>query len=312
MNFKTQLVQCKDKNPLVIHHLTKKYGSKVAVNHVSFEIKPGEIFGLLGPNGAGKTSIISTIMTLQKLTTGKIEIFGINIEENPKAAKKLIGYVPQELVHHRLLTVEKILKYHATYYGVKKTQDEIAYLLHKLDLYVHKNSYVNQLSGGMKRRLMIGKALIHDPKLLLLDEPTASVDFDLRNSLWKFIHELKDRNISILLTTHYLEEAQHLCDRIGILQKGKLQRIDTIDKLLEEHASKRISLMLKRPCHHFCHPLLESIEGEFIHFRIPTKMVINELLSQITIPYDEILDIQIKPGSLEDVMENVLSSEEKK
>jgi len=300
----------KDRDPLVLSHLTKKYGPNTAVNDVSFSIKPGEVFGLLGPNGAGKTTIISTIMTLQSATSGTVEVFGIDIRKNPKKAKILIGYVAQELVHHGFFTVEQVLKYHANYYGLKKNHKDIIYLLHKLDLYIHRNKLVNQLSGGMKRRLMIAKALIHEPKLLLLDEPTAGVDLELRNSLWEFIHELKNKNISILLTTHYLEEAQQLCDRIGILQKGALRRIDKVENLLEEHSLKRISLVLKTPRNSFTHSLLESIEGPCLHFRVPHKMAVQELLSEIAIPYEEILDVQVAPGTLEDVMKNVLSREE--
>jgi len=300
----------KSRDPLVLTDLTKKYGEKTAVDSVSFSIKPGEVFGLLGPNGAGKTTIISTIMTLQNATSGSVEVFGINPEIQPKAAKTLIGYVPQELVHHGFFNVEQILRYHALYYGIKKTANDLDYLLHKLDLYVHRKKMVNQLSGGMKRRLMIAKALIHDPKLLLLDEPTAGVDLELRNSLWEFIHELKNKNISILLTTHYLEEAEQLCDRVGILQHGKLRRIDKVDTLLEQHSSKRISLMLKTPQTSFSHALLESIDLTHLHFRVPPKMVVQELLAEIAIPYDEILDLQVEPGTLEDVMENVLNSED--
>ena len=300
----------KNQDPLTLIHLTKKYGHMTAVDDVSLEIKPGEVFGLLGPNGAGKTSIISTIMTLQDITLGSIKVFGIDVTKNSQKAKQLIGYVPQELVHHGFFNVEQILKYHANYYGLKKTKKDVAYLLHKLDLHVHRKKYVNQLSGGMKRRLMIAKALIHEPKLLLLDEPTAGVDLELRNSLWEFIDELKNKNISILLTTHYLEEAEQLCDRIGILQKGKLRRIDRVEKLLEQHSSKKVSLLLKAPPKPFDHTLLESVEDQLLHFRIPQKMVLYELLSQIPISYDEILDVQVKPGSLEDVMENVLTKEE--
>ena len=300
----------KNRDPLVLTDLTKKYEDKTAVDCVSFSIKPGEVFGLLGPNGAGKTTIISTIMTLQNATSGLVEVFGINPETHPTEAKRLIGYVPQELVHHGFFNVEQILRYHAQYYGIKKTANDLSYLLHKLDLYVHRKKMVNQLSGGMKRRLMIAKALIHDPKLLLLDEPTAGVDLELRNSLWEFIHELKNKNISILLTTHYLEEAEQLCDRVGILQHGKLRRIDKVNALLEEHSSKRVSLLLKTPNESFSHALLQSIDGPQLHFRVPPKMVIQELLTEVAISYDDILDVQVEPGTLEDVMENVLNSEE--
>ncbi|WP_420422639.1 ABC transporter ATP-binding protein [Simkania sp.] len=301
----------KQPDPLVLKKLTKKYGAKTAVDEVSFSIKPGEVFGLLGPNGAGKTTIISTIMTLQNASSGSVEVFGVNPEIKPRVAKALIGYVPQELVHHGFFNVEQVLDYHAQYFGIRKKASDISYLLHKLDLYVHRKKMVNQLSGGMKRRLMIAKALIHEPKLLLLDEPSAGVDLELRNSLWEFIHELKNKNISILLTTHYLEEAEQLCDRIGILQHGRLRRVDKVDTLLEQHSSKRISLMLKTPKTSFSHDLLESTDAFNLHFRVPPKMGIQELLAKIAIPYDEVLNLQVQPGTLEDVMENILNSEEK-
>lgn len=277
---------------------------------LSFEIRPGEIFGLLGPNGAGKTSIISTIMTLQKMTSGRIEIFGIDVAKKPKAAKKLSGYTPQEIVNHGFFRVEQILKYHANHYGLKKTKKEIEHLLKQLDLDSHKEKYVNQISGGMKRRLMIAKALIHEPKLLLLDEPTAGVDLELRHSLWALLHKLKTQGISILLTTHYLEEAERLCDRVGILKEGKLKQIDEVKNLLEEHSLKKVSLTLKNRLKEIKHPLLQSQEEDQLHFRIPPKMNIYELLSQVGLPCEEILDVKTQPGSLEDVMENILKKEE--
>jgi len=294
-------------DPLVINQLTKKFGSATAVDEVTFSIKPGEIFGLLGPNGAGKTTIISTIMTLLSATSGTVEVFGTSPSKNPSQAKSMIGYVPQELVHHGFFTVQKILEYHASYFGEKKDPEHLSYLLHKFDLYVHRNKMVNQLSGGMKRRLMIAKALVHHPKILLLDEPTAGVDIELRYSLWEFIHELKKKNISILLTTHYLEEAEQLCDRIGILQKGKLVLTDTIQNLLEKYSSKRISLVLKNSRKSFSHNFLESIEEERLQFRVPPKMTIDELLKEIEIPYEEIRDVHIRAGTLEDVMRSVLN-----
>jgi ABC-2 type transport system ATP-binding protein len=295
--------------PLKVSHLTKKYEKFVAVQDVSFSIHPGEIFGLLGPNGAGKTTIISTIVSLQNLTEGSIEIFGHSINQHPRQAKSLIGYVPQELVHHGFFNVEQILKYQANYYGLNSCHEDILYLLHKLDLYVHRKKLVSQLSGGMKRRLMIAKALIHKPKILLLDEPTAGVDLELRESLWAFTRELKEQNISILLTTHYLEEAEQLCDRVGILQKGRLRHVDQVQNLLNLYSSKRISLIIKTAGRTFSHPLLESIEEQKLHFRVPPEMTVQKLLALLEIPYEEILDIEIKPGNLEEVMKNVLKEE---
>ncbi|MCB1071685.1 MAG: ABC transporter ATP-binding protein [Chlamydiia bacterium] len=293
--------------PLKITHLEKKYGKLVAVDDVSFEIKPGEVFGLLGPNGAGKTTIISSIVTLQAPTKGKIEVFGIDTQKNPDLAKSFIGFVPQELIHHGFFSVEEILKFHANYFGITVNKDYLQYLLERLHLWQHRKKLVNALSGGMKRRLLIVKALIHQPKILLLDEPTAGVDIELRASLWDFIQELKEKELSILLTTHYLEEAERLCDRIGILNSGQLQRVDSTEKLLKEHSSKKITLILCKPLNSISHPYLIRQSDHYLDFKIPNEMPLNLLLKEAKIPLENIQDINIKVGTLEDVMYNILN-----
>lgn len=293
--------------PLKITHLEKKYGKLVAVDNIDFEIKPGEVFGLLGPNGAGKTTIISSIVTLQTPTKGKIEVFGIDIQKKPDVAKAFIGFVPQELIHHGFFSVEEILKFHANYYGIRVNKDYLQYLLEKLHLWHHRKKIVNQLSGGMKRRLLIVKALIHQPKILLLDEPTAGVDIELRASLWDFIQELKENKMSILLTTHYLEEAERLCDRIGILNHGQLQRVDSTEKLLKEHSSKKITLILSQPVNTISHPNLMRQNDYYLDFKIPNEMPLNHLFKEAKIPLENIQDINIKVGTLEDVMHNILN-----
>lgn len=285
----------------------KRYGKLIAVDDVSFDIKPGEVFGLLGPNGAGKTTIISSIVTLQAPTCGKIEVFGIDTQRNPRYAKSNIGFVPQELIHHGFFSVEEILKFHATYYGMSADKDYLQYLLQKLHLWHHRKKLVNELSGGMKRRLLIVKALVHKPKILLLDEPTAGVDIDLRASLWDFIQELKMQKMSILLTTHYLEEAERLCDRIGILNNGRLQRVDSKNKLLKEHSSKKVTLILSKPLNTISHPNLTGQTDHYLDFKVPNELPLNTLFKEANIPLEAILDINIKVGTLEDVMHNLLN-----
>ncbi|MCB1110969.1 MAG: ABC transporter ATP-binding protein [Chlamydiia bacterium] len=291
--------------PLVIQNLTKSYGKLVAVENVSFKIQPGEVFGLLGPNGAGKTTIISSIVTLQAFKEGTIAVFGVDVQKNPRKAKEFIGFVPQELIHHGFFTVEEILKYHATYFGIPFDKGHINYLLEKLHLYHHRKKMVNQLSGGMKRRLLIIKALLHKPKLLLLDEPTAGVDIELRATLWNFIQELKKENLSILLTTHYLEEAERLCDRIGILDHGHLRMVDTTENMLKAHSSKRVTFLLFSPLPPLTHPHLKNQDSHQLEFCVPNDLPVPKLLSQV--PLEAIQDIHIKMGTLEDVMENVLN-----
>ena len=293
-------------SPLFIDCLTKKYEATLAVDQLSLRLAPGEILGLLGPNGSGKTTIISNIMTLQKPTSGSIYAFGRDISKNCRKSKALIGFVPQELVTHGFFNVEKVLYFQAQLYGLETMTSYIHYLLKKLSLWPYRKRYIHELSGGMKRRLMIAKALIHRPKLLLLDEPTTGVDIELRSSLWDFINELKKDNLSILLTTHYLEEAEKLCDRIGILKKGKLKRLDKLENLIQNHAWKQVSILLKEPPPKLSHPLLIYQKGKQINFRVPPDMVIQELLHQISIPYGQIIDLFVKRATLEEAMQNIL------
>lgn len=295
--------------PLLVQGLTKWYRKLVAVEDVSFEIKPGEVFGLLGPNGAGKTTIISCIVTLQGFKEGTISVFGRDVAKDPQGAKAHLGFVPQELIHHGFFSAEEILKFHATYYGIKVEKSYLQYLLEKLHLWHHRFKTVNQLSGGMKRRLLIVKALLHKPKLLLLDEPTAGVDIELRASLWEFIQELKKENMSILLTTHYLEEAERLCDRVGILDHGRLRSVDTTANMLEKHSSKKISLTLCHPIKKVSHPLLISQSDHHLDFKTPNEMPLSTLFNEAHLELGAIQDINIKVGTLEDVMANVLSGE---
>ncbi len=292
--------------PIEIKNLVKKYGQVTAVNNVSFEMNPGEILGLLGPNGAGKTSIISTMVTLEKPTSGTIRIFGHNVEDEPRITKSLTGFVPQELMHHGYFDVIEILQFHSGYFGRIHNNDHIEYLLKRLGLWEHRNKKVKQLSGGMKRRLLIAKALVHEPSLLLLDEPTAGVDIELRESLWEFVLELKAKGLSILLTTHYLEEAEELCDRVGILQKGELKLLGPTKSLIKDLTQREIVMSFNGQV-----PMIESQylksrnEGELV-FVVPAKMNLGELISAISIKVENLRDIQIREGSLEDAIKKVL------
>lgn len=292
--------------PLSISRLTKKYGQIAAVSDVSFGIQPGEVFGLLGPNGAGKTTIISNIVTLQEPSSGSIKVFGIDVAKEPLAAKQMLGFVPQELIHHGFFTAREILRFHARYYGIRGAEEHIVYLLKKLQLWNHRNHLVNQMSGGMKRRLLIAKALLHEPKLLLLDEPTAGVDIELRVSLWQFIQELKKDNISILLTTHYLEEAERLCDRIGILNHGQIQLIEKTDVLVRDHALKTVTVYLRSPIPPVAHSYVTEQNEEAIVLQVPNSEPLPRVFGAVGISFDIVKDMDIRKGSLEDVMEKVL------
>jgi ABC-2 type transport system ATP-binding protein len=278
--------------PLRLENLVKDYGTLRAVNNVSFEMRPGEIFGLLGPNGAGKTSIISTLVTLEDPTSGSVKIFDFDVTKNPKETKLLTGFVPQELIHHGYFDVEEILTFHSGYFGRRNNGERIRYLLDRLSLYEHRHKKVKQLSGGMKRRLLIAKALVHEPKLLLLDEPTAGVDIELRTSLWKFVAELKSQGMSILLTTHYIQEAEELCDRVGIIQKGELKTIGKTKELVKELTKREIRLTFS-----------DQTEKQF---QVPASQGVGELLAQLNVDLKTIKDISIREGSLEDALRRVL------
>lgn len=298
--------QQKPLNPLVVNQLTKKYGDFTAVNNVSFEVRPGEIFGLLGPNGAGKTTIISTITTLEEPTSGGVEVFGHDVVADTRSAKFSLGVVPQEIVNHGFFNASEIMKIHSSYYGRWKNQERCDYLLDRLSLWEHRHKKVKHLSGGMKRRLMIAKALVHEPKLLLLDEPTAGVDIELRESLWQFVTELRDSGMSILLTTHYLGEAEELCHRVGILQNGNLRRIGDTKALIKEMTQKMVSIYFSSELAKIDNKYLISHEKDLAQFSLPTSVQIGELLDELQLDMKCVKDIEIKEGNLEDAFRNVL------
>lgn len=288
-------------SPLQVTNLFKNYGPVRALNGVSFKVEPGEVFGLLGPNGAGKTSLISIVTSLEEASGGEVRVFGEDIRSEPASAKCKIGWVPQEIINHGYFSTLEILRFHAGYYGVTAEDSDLEELLRKLDLWDHKDKKVRQLSGGMKRRLMIAKALVHRPQLLLLDEPTAGVDVELRSKLWQFVKELKAKGLSILLTTHYLEEAEQLCDRVAIIHKGELKAIDQTQKLIHQWSRKRVDLQLNKPHERFAHPDLVRGEGQSWMFMTNQGKPLGQLLSELELEVNEITDVQMTNGSLEDV-----------
>jgi ABC-2 type transport system ATP-binding protein len=292
--------------PLKIENLTKDYGHLRAVDDVSFDIKEGEIFGLLGPNGAGKTSIISIITTLEEPTSGSASVFGYDVAKQPKEAKYLTGCVPQELVHHGFFSLEEVLAIHSGYYGRWNNQERIEYLIEKLDLKRHRKKRVKELSGGMKRRLLIAKALVHEPKLLLLDEPTAGVDIELRATLWDFCRELQKTGVSILLTTHYLEEAEALCDRVLFLDHGKLKLLGEPKQLINELTEREVVMILKDPVPPVQHPHLISQTDHQLIFRFASSKSMGDLIAELPLDIRGIQDFIIREGKLEHAFERII------
>ena len=221
--------------------VNKKKDEKIlALVNVSLQIPKSSLFGLLGLNGAGKSTIINVLAGLCLKDTGTVKINNYDIDTNRKQASCQIGIVPQELNFDPFFTPKEILEVQAGLYGIKKKYRKTKEILEDLDLYTKANSYTRSLSGGMKRRLMIAKALVHDPSILVLDEPTAGVDVTLRQQLWKYIKNLKSKGKSILLTTHYIEEAERLCDRICIVDNGKIVLSETKKKIMKKFKRKKL------------------------------------------------------------------------
>ncbi len=212
-----------------IDNLVKRYApsgpgdeGKLALEGVSFDVPQGGVFGLLGPNGAGKSTIINILAGMVRKTSGSAEIWGFDIDDNPRNAKRSIGIVPQEIVFDPFFTPFEVLEIQAGFYGVVKRDRRSEDLLAAVHLSDKRNAYARTLSGGMKRRLLIAKAMVHSPPILVLDEPTAGVDVELRRQLWELVQELNAEGVTVVLTTHYLEEAEQLCDRIAIINHGEL------------------------------------------------------------------------------------------
>lgn len=232
---------------LVIEDLYKAYEGTPAVRGVNFTIREGEIFGLLGPNGAGKSTTINMIAGVVRIGAGRIRAFGHDNRRAYRTTRRLLGVVHQEIVIDNFFTIDQALKIHAGYYGVRDDPDWRNLLIDRLGLRPHLHKVMLKLSGGLKRRFMIAKALIHRPRLLILDEPTAGVDVELRHGLWDFVREINRQGTTILLTTHYLEEAEEMCDRIAIMNHGELIALDDTHHLVRRLSNRRLQLWLETP-----------------------------------------------------------------
>jgi len=227
--------------------LVKRYRSVEALRGVSLRIEPGEIFALLGPNGAGKTTWISIVCGLVRPTSGRATVLGHDIASEPIAARRLLGLVPQEINFDPFFTPREVLAFQMGYYGVRPDRGRIDEVLRALDLDSKADVGTRELSGGMKRRLLVAKALVPRPRVVFLDEPTAGVDVALRRELWAYVRQLRAEGTTIVLTTHYLEEAEHLADRVGVIDHGALVCVETPAALLATHGRKRVHFTLAEP-----------------------------------------------------------------
>jgi ABC-2 type transport system ATP-binding protein len=228
---------------LKVEKLRKTYSTGVlALDGVSLEVEAGRFFGLLGPNGAGKTTLINSVVSLARPDSGSVEVFGRDAYEEFREARRMIGVSPQEINLDKFLTIEETLLFHAGYYGVpkNKARERAAELLERFALTEKRKQRVNTLSGGMKRRVLFARALMHDPRVLFLDEPTAGVDVELRYKLWGYIRELNHNGLTILLTTHYLEEAEALCEEIALINGGRIAAHGTSEELKRDYEAASI------------------------------------------------------------------------
>ena len=298
-------------NVLSVKNLNKIYlkntsKSVHALKNLNLEVKEGEIFGLLGPNGAGKSTFINILAGTTIKTSGNVDVWGFNLDKNPRQVRASIGIVPQEVNVDPFFSPRKLLELQAGLYGIKKKDRITDTILKLVSLENQANSYTRSLSGGMKRRLLVAKALVHQPPIIILDEPTAGVDVELRSNLWKNVKSLNKQGVTIILTTHYLLEAEEMCDRIGILNKGNLVALDSTKNLLKRIQTKIVTFVVNGKVNIENQSLkslnvIDNQPGLLIVSYEKSLLNIGELINYINKQNIKISDISTDDGNLEDV-----------
>jgi ABC-2 type transport system ATP-binding protein len=282
-------------------------GQFQALDGVAFDIQPGEFFGLLGPNGAGKTTLISILAGLVRATSGRVLVHGHEVQADYAQARRQLGVVPQELVFDPFFTVREALRIQSGYFGVKNNDAWVDELLSSLGLADKAQSNMRQLSGGMKRRMLVAQALVHRPPVIVLDEPTAGVDVELRQTLWQFIAKLNKQGHTVLLTTHYLEEAEALCSRIAMLQAGRVVALERTSDLLKAASSNVLRFKLDGPLP----PEFEGkarVTGRIVQLPAHDAHEIEQHLAVIRQAGLRVEDVEIRKADLEDVFIDVMSA----
>ena len=306
------------KNVLSIKNLNKTYSinsskspkSVNAIKNLNLDVKEGEIFGLLGPNGAGKTTFINILSGTTIKTSGEVNVWGFDLDRNPRQVRASIGIVPQEINLDPFFSPRKLLELQAGMYGVKKKDRITETVLKLVSLEKESDSYARSLSGGMKRRLLMAKALVHQPPLLFLDEPTAGVDINLRKNLWDSVKLLNKLGVTIILTTHYLQEAEEICDRIGILTNGSLVALDSTQNLLSRIQTKKVTFKINTPID-LKNVTLKSLKviynnkNEVCVSYEKNVLTMNEIIEVFNKEDIKIIDILSEDGDLEDVFINI-------
>ncbi|HJV01361.1 MAG TPA: ABC transporter ATP-binding protein [Burkholderiaceae bacterium] len=292
-----------------INQVQKRYQSLQALGGVSLSIEEGEFFGLLGPNGAGKTTLISIIAGLIRPDAGSVTIHGHDVQTDFRAARRKLGVVPQELVFDPFFTVRETLRLQSGYFGLSRNDDWIDEVMFNLDLTNKADTNMRALSGGMKRRVLVAQALVHKPPVIVLDEPTAGVDVELRQTLWKFISRLNREGHTVVLTTHYLEEAQAMCKRVAMLKAGKIVALDTMSALIRRISGSQLNLHLKGALppqlqHLITHAEL-AVPGEY-NLRINDYAEVEAILARVRESGAVIDEMQLQQADLEDIFLQIM------
>lgn len=297
-----------------INNVEKSYRSLKALNGISLSIEEGEFFGLLGPNGAGKTTLISIIAGLNRADSGTVEVHGQDVVSGYRQARKLLGVVPQELVFDPFFTVRETLRMQSGYYGLKNNDPWIDEVMHHLDLTNKADANMRALSGGMKRRVLVAQALVHKPPVIVLDEPTAGVDVELRQTLWKFISRLNREGHTVVLTTHYLEEAQALCNRVAMLKAGQVVALDSTSALIKRISGSQLVVQLASGNlpdelkDLVSHPE-ELVLGNKYTLRVTEYKDVEPILAKLRLSGAVIEDMQLQQADLEDVFIQIMEGE---
>ncbi len=290
------------KSAVRLRGVEKRFPRVHALRGIDIDIEQGEFFALLGPNGAGKTTLISLLAGLSRASSGSVEIMGFDVTRQYREARNAIGVVPQELVYDPFFTVRETLRLQSGYFGLRRNDDWIEELLDNLGLSDKADVYTRLLSGGMKRRVLVAQALVHKPPVIVLDEPTAGVDVELRQSLWAFIRRFNREGHTIVLTTHYLEEAEALCQRVAMLKEGRIVALDYTANLLRAGAKRRLSLELAPPeLPTALLPRLLGREGGRFILDLPDYALLEDVLGSLRAAGIAILDMSLAQADLEEV-----------
>ena len=302
------------KNVLSVKKLNKIYRKNIhALKDLNLEVKEGEILGLLGPNGAGKSTFINILAGVTDKTSGEVIVWGFDLDKNPRQVRVSLGIVPQEINVDPFFTPKKLLDLQAGLFGVKKKDRITDTVLDLVALKDKSNSYTRNLSGGMKRRLLIAKALVHKPPIIILDEPTAGVDVDLRKNLWDNIRSLRKLGVTIILTTHYLQEAEELCDRVGIIHKGNLIALDTTENMLNKIQTKTLKFEINKrvvldDINNEDYKILKNSDSEFKIEYNKQEFNIQKIIKLLENQEIVIKDIKSEDPDLEDVFVNLTNN----